>query len=328
MAPRPYWKGYLKLSLVSCAVALYPSTSKSERISFHWLNRESGNRLRQLMVDSDTNEPVEREDRVRGFQVSKNDYLEIEDSDLDAIEIESSHTIDIERFIPRDEIDPVYLESNYYLAPSDRVAEEAFSVIREAMAAEGVAGLGRAVVSRRERLFVLEPRNKGILATTLHYKYEVRDSHAYFDEIPNIEIPGEMLDLAKHIIRTKMGHFDISKFEDRYENALIEMIRAKQAGRPVEVARPQAPAKVINLMDALRRSIAAEKGGLKEPERAGEKLAPGKSARAKSREREGEPMRRAAQSRTEPKRTGKSSSAEDETAAPKSKTGRKATGRG
>ena len=263
MAPRPYWKGYLKLSLVSCAVALYPAASKAERISFHWLNRKTGNRLRQQMVDSDTSEPVESEDRVRGYQLAKNDYLNIEEEDLEAVEIESSHTIDIESFIPRSEIDPVYLESSHYLAPNDKVAEEAFAVIREAMAAEGVAGIGRAVISRRERLLVMDPRHKGILATVLHYSNEVRDDNAYFESIPDIQIPAEMLDLAKHIIRGKMGHFDISKFEDRYENALIEMIRAKQAGRPVEAAKPAQPANVINLMDALRKSIASETGGLK-----------------------------------------------------------------
>jgi DNA end-binding protein Ku len=265
MAPRPYWKGYLKLSLVSCAVALYPASSKSERISFHWLNRGTGNRLRQLMVDTDTNETVEREDRVRGYQLSKNDYLEIEEEDLDAIEIESSHTIEIESFVPRLEIDPVYLDSPYYLAPNDKVAEEAFAVIREAMKAADVVGLGRAVISRRERLFALEPRDKGILATSLRYNYEVRSDRAYFDEIPDLKVPNEMRELATHIIRTKMGHFDISKFEDRYESALIEMIRAKQAGRPIEHAPPPRPTNVINLMDALRNSIAAEKGGFKEP---------------------------------------------------------------
>ncbi|WKW51995.1 Ku protein [Rhodomicrobium lacus] len=260
MAPRPYWKGYLKLSLVSCSVALYPATSGSERISFNWLNRATGNRLKQLMVDSDTNEPVEREDRVRGYQVAKNDYLFIEDDDLDAVEIESSHTIEIERFVPKSEIDLVYLDSPYYLAPNDKVAEEAFAVIRDAMAAEGVAGLGRAVINRRERLFMLEPRDAGILATSLHYNYEVRGDEAYFEDIPEIKIPGEMLDLAKHIIGTKRGHFDIAAFDDRYENALAEMIKAKQAGRPVEAARPAQPTNVINLMEALRKSVAAEKG--------------------------------------------------------------------
>jgi len=263
MAPRPYWKGYLKLSLVSCAAALYPAASKSDRVSFHWLNRETGNRLRQLMVDSDTSEPVQREDQVRGFQTGKNNYVEIEDSDLDAIEIESSHTIDIEAFVPKNEIDPVYTGSSYYLAPNDRTAEEAFAVIREAMEAEGVAGIGRAVISRRERLLVMEPRGKGMLATVLHYGYEVRSDRAYFEDIPDMKISTEMLDLAKHIIRTKMGRFDISKFEDRYENALIEMIRAKQAGRPAGAAKVQEPANVINLMDALRKSVTTQEGGPK-----------------------------------------------------------------
>ena len=326
MAPRPYWKGYLKLSLVSCAVALFPATSLRERISFHWLNRESGNRLRQLMVDSDTNEPVEREDRVRGYQIAKNDYLMIEDEDLDAVEVESSHTIEIERFVPRSEIDPVYLDSTYYLAPNDKVAEEAFAVIREAMEAQGVVGLGRAVIARRERLFVMEPRDKGIVATALHYNYEVRDDHAYFDEIPDIKIPAEMLDLAKHIIQTKMGHFDITKFEDRYENALIEMIRAKQAGRPVEAARPQAPTTVVNLMDALRKSIAAETGGMKEAEPAVTEEARPKPARRAARTPSAETrLRSAAQTRAEPKRTGPAEPQEPDR--PSGKTARKTAGR-
>ncbi len=297
MAPRSYWKGYLKLSLVSCAVALYPSVSRSDRVSFNWVNRETGNRLRQLMVDSETEEPVERDERVRGFQLSKSEYLPIEESDLEAIEVESSHTIDIENFVPRSEIDPVYLDSSYYLVPNDKVAEEAFAVIRDAMASEGVAGLGRAVISRRERLLVMEPRDKGILVTMLHYNCEVRDSSAYFDSIPDIEIPSEMVDLAKHIIRTKMGHFDITKFEDRYENALIQMIRDKQAGRPVEAAKPHAPGKVINLMDALRRSIATEKGGLKDPEAA--EKGNGSGARPRRSAKEGM-ARKVGQSRSGP----------------------------
>jgi DNA end-binding protein Ku len=329
MAPRPYWKGYLKLSLVSCAVALYPATSRSERISFHWLNRETGNRLRQLMVDSDTNEPVEREDRVRGYQVAKNDYLTIEEEDLDAVEIESSHTIEIERFAPRAEIDPVYLDSAYYLAPNDKVAEEAFAVIREAMEAQRVVGLGRAVISRRERLFMLEPRDRGLLATSLHYNYEVREDRTYFEDIPEIAIPAEMLGLAKHIIETKLGHFDIATFEDRYENALVEMIRAKQAGRPVEPTRAPAPTNVINLMDALRKSIAAEKGGMKEPATPAEPLEKQerpRRARAPAGERR---MRTAAESRSEPRRTGKPEAGDDETpaTAARAKPARKTAGR-
>jgi DNA end-binding protein Ku len=304
MAPRPYWKGYLKLSLVSCAVALYPAASKSERVSFHWLNRETGNRLRQLMVDSDTNEPVERVDRVRGFPIARNDYVEIEDEDLDAIEIESSHTIDIERFVPRSEIDPIYIGSSYYLVPNDKAAEEAFAVISEAMAAEGVAGIGRAVISRRERLLVMEPRGKGMLATVLHYGYEVQKDRAYFEDIPDMKIPAEMLELARHIIRTKMGQFDISKFEDHYETALLEMIRAKQAGRPTEAAKPQQPANVINLMDALRKSATAEKSGVKERKPAAPEDRPRKAAPKTGRKvpEAAAPAHRPGQSKPEPGR--------------------------
>ena len=237
MAPRPYWKGYLKLSLVSCAVALYATTSSSGRIAFHWLNRQSGNRLRQQMIDPGSGEAVEPDERVRGYALSKTEYLTVEEEELDAIEIESSHTIDIESFVRREEIDPVYFDNAYYLAPDDKVAEEAYTVIREAMAEEGVAGLGRAVIARRERLMVLEPRGKGMLATALHYASEVRNE-AVFDGIADTAVPGEMLDLAKHIIHSKMGRFDISKFTDRYEDALVEMIRAKQAGLP----KPSSPA--------------------------------------------------------------------------------------
>ncbi|MGO9171719.1 MAG: Ku protein [Rhodomicrobium sp.] len=332
MASRPYWKGYLKLSLVSCAVALYPAAPKSERISLHWLNRETGNRLRQVMVDSDTAEPVERENRVRGFQAGKNEYIEIEENELDALEIESSHTIDIESFIPRNEIDPIYRESSYYLVPDSKAAEEAFAVIREAMANEGVAGLGRAVLARRERILELEPRGGGILATVLHYNYEVRDDRAYFDDIPDIKIPVEMLDLAKHIIRTKMGHFDISKFEDRYENALMDLIRAKQAGRPAEAAKPQQPANVINLMDALRRSVAAEKGGFKKPEPQAARAEPRKPAKraVKKPDHVSGPVRHAAQSRTDPKRVERGGGGGEEgapAASTHAKAGRKAASR-
>ena len=302
MAPRPYWKGYLKLSLVSCAVALYAASSDSGRISFHWLNRQTGNRLRQQMIDPESSAAVEPEERVRGYALSKSEYLTVEEEELDAIEIESSHTIDIESFVRRSEIDPVFLNNAYYLAPDDKVAEEAFSVIREAMADEGVAGLGRTVIARRERLMVLEPRGKGILATTLHLSSEVRSEAAYFEGIAGMDIPREMLDLAKHIIHSKMGEFDISKFTDRYEDALVEMIRAKQAGRPVEAAKPRQPSNVINLMDALRKSIQA---GEEEGEgRAGRpQAASGRKERTSPATPRG---RQAAATRSEPKRTGHS----------------------
>jgi DNA end-binding protein Ku len=209
------------------------------------------------------------------------------------------------------------------------VAEEAFAVIREAMEGQGVVGLGRAVIARRERLFVLEPRDKGILATALHYNYEVRDDHTYFEDIPDIKIPAEMLDLAKHIIQTKMSHFDITKFEDRYENALIEMIRAKQAGRPVEAQKPKQAADVVNLMDALRKSIAAETGA-KEAQQAAVEGEKPKSARraAKAPASEGARLRNAAEARVEPRRTGRAKSDDAEPSPPAAaKPARKTAGR-
>ena len=170
MAPRPNWKGYLKLSLVSCPVALYPATTTSERVSFRTLNRETGNRVRRQFVDEQTGEPVETEDQAKGYEVAKGEYIMLEDDELKAVQIESNHTIDIERFVPRAEIDELYLDTPYYLAPTDRVGEEAFAVIREAMRAEKMVGLARVVLFRRERVLMLEPRGKGIVATSLHYR--------------------------------------------------------------------------------------------------------------------------------------------------------------
>ena len=260
MAARASWKGYLKLSLVSCAVALFPASTTGERVSFHTLNRATGNRLRQQMIDEVTGEVVEREDRAKGYEVAKGEHIIIDDDELDAIQIESTHTIDIEQFVPASEVDQVYLNGSHYLAPDDRVAEEAFAVIREAMRTKDVVGIGRVVMARRERLLALYPRGKGILATTLRYNYEVRKDAAYFDEITDVEIPEEMLDLATHIIGRKAGHFDVSRFEDRYEKALVEMLRAKQEGRPAEQREAPKPSNVVNLMDALRRSIETDKG--------------------------------------------------------------------
>ncbi len=262
MAPRAYWKGYLKLSLVSCAVALFPATSTSERVRFHNLNRKTGNRLRQKLVDEVTQEEVEAEDKVKGYKVGGSDYVTIEDDELEKLEIESSHTIDIDSFVTRDEIDERYLDNPYYLAPNDKVAQEAFAVIRDAMHEKKMAGIGRIVLYRRERLLLLEPFEQGLLATTLRYKYEVRDTEGYFEDIPKLDIPVEMRDLAKHIIDTKAAKFDPTKFEDRYEEAVVKMIQAKQTGEPVRAAKAEArPSNVVNLMDALRRSLAAEGGG-------------------------------------------------------------------
>jgi DNA end-binding protein Ku len=180
MAPRANWKGYLKLSLVSCAVNLYPASSSSSRVSFNTINRKTGNRVKRQFIDAETGEVVEAEDQAKGYPISKNSFLIVEDEDLDKIQIESTHTIDIEKFVPRAEIDPRYLETPYYIAPNERVAEEAFAIIRDAMRDEKVVGLGRVVIARRERIIMLEPLGKGIVGTVLRYGYEVRRETEYF----------------------------------------------------------------------------------------------------------------------------------------------------
>ena len=258
MAARANWKGYLKLSLVSCAVALYPATSTSSRVRFNTLNRATGNRVKQQYIDPATGETVDAEDRVKGYEVGKNAYVFIEDEELDAIKIESTHTIDIESSVPVEQVDKRYLEAPYYIAPDDKVAQEAFAVIRDAMKEKGKAGIARVVISRRERMVLLEPLGKGIMATMLRYPYEVRGEEPYFEDIPELNIPKEMRDLAGHIIETKSADFEPAKFEDRYENAMIELVKSKETGRPVAAPEAPRPSNVVNLMDALRKSIAAE----------------------------------------------------------------------
>ena len=185
MAPaRPYWKGYLKLSLVSCPIALYTGTSSTERVSFRQINKKTGNRLRQQLVDEVTREPVEGEDKGRGYEYAKNAYIPVDDDELDAVAIESNHTIEIDSFVPREQIDERYLDSPYYIMPNDQVGQEAFAVIREAMRGKGMAALGRVVLGKRERAIMLQPWNKGLMGTTLRYPYEIRDATEYFEDIP------------------------------------------------------------------------------------------------------------------------------------------------
>lgn len=255
MAPRPNWKGYLKLSLVSCPVALYPVSTASEKVSFHLLNGATGNRLKQQYVDSETGDLVERDERIKGYEIAKGDYVHVTDEELAEVQIESSHTMDIESFVPKAEIDPVYIDNHYYLAPDNKVGEEAFAVIREAMRTRAMVGIARVVLFGRERMVIVEPRAKGLIATTLHYAYEVRGDATYFDEIPEVNLAKELLDLASHIIDTKKAAFDPAQFKDRYQEAVVTLIKAKQAGKPVEVAKPAKPSNVVNLMDALRKSL-------------------------------------------------------------------------
>jgi DNA end-binding protein Ku len=259
--PRPYWKGYLKLSLVSCPIALYAATSSSERVSFRQINRKTGNRLRQQLIDDVTREPVEAGEKGRGYEVAKNQYILIEDDEIDTVAVESNHTIEIDSFVPRAEMDERYLDSPYYLVPDDRVGQEAFAVIRDAMRGKDMVALGRVVLAKRERVIMLQPWDKGLMGTTLRYAYEVRDTSDLFSGITDMKIAKDMLALAEHILETKAGEFDPENFHDRYEDAVVEMLRRKQAGMPAltEKVTP-APTNVVSLMDALKKSLAAEDG--------------------------------------------------------------------
>jgi DNA end-binding protein Ku len=261
--PRAYWKGYLKLSLVSCPIAINPATSSSERVSFRQINKKTGNRLRQQLIDDVTREPVESADKGRGYEVDKNVYLLIEDSEIEALEIESSHSIDIDKFVPAVQIDKRYFDTPYYISPDDEVGREAFAVIREAMRGKGVVALGRVVLSKRERVIAIEPHGKGLIGTTLRYPYEIRNEEEYFSDIEDVKIDKEMLSLAEHIVEKKEADFDPSTFVDHYEQALTEFLRKKQAKLPVSKskAQPQVATNVVHLMDALRRSVQGEKGG-------------------------------------------------------------------
>jgi DNA end-binding protein Ku len=264
MAPRSNWKGYLKLSLVSASIAIYPATSSSEKVRFNTLNRATGNRLKRKMVDAVTDEEVPSEEQIKGYAIGKDTYVQVEDDELANIAIESSHTVDIEKFVPKTSIDDRYRDSAHYLAPEDKVGQEAFAVIRDAMKKKKMVGIARVVIARRERVMMLEPFGKGILGTALHYPYEIRSDEAVFEEIPEMKLPDQMVGLAETIIDKMSGDFEPDKFEDRYENAMIELIRSKQAGLPAPTEKaPARPANVVNLMDALRRSIEDDGGKTK-----------------------------------------------------------------
>jgi DNA end-binding protein Ku len=237
---------------------MYTATSTSSRTRLHIINRETGNRIRNQAVDSESGDVVEAEDKVKGYETDKGRYVLLEDDELDEVALESTHTIDIEEFVPRDDVDEIYLDESFYIVPDEEVGYEAFAVIREAMKKKGMVGLGRVVTHRRERLLMLQSRGKGILATALRYKNEVRDEKTYFGEIPNVKIAPDMVALAEHILDSKRGKFDPGKFDDRYEDALQALIKAKKAGKAPPATPSPKPSNVINLMDALRRSV---KGG-------------------------------------------------------------------
>jgi DNA end-binding protein Ku len=251
MAPRAYWKGYVKLSLVSCPVALFPATSEREKISFHQLNKNTGNRIKYRKVDAETGDEVESSDIIKGYQVGKGEYLQLEPEELEAIAIESKRTIEIDEFVPRKEIDELYQNNPYYIVPDGEVGEQAFAVIREAIRQEGMVAIGKVVFTSREHIIALEARGKGMMGMTLRYPYEVRKEDEYFDDIADEKIPKDMLELASHIVASKAGHFKPEKFEDQYEDALKELLKKKQSGQKIEAPKDREPSKVVNLMDAL-----------------------------------------------------------------------------
>jgi len=253
---RAYWKGSLKLSLVTCPVLLYPASTSVEKTRFHLINRETGNRLKQQMVDAETGDIVEGEQKGRGYELQKGRYVEVESDELDAVRIESNHSIDIDSFVPRQEIDRRYLNHPYYIAPDGKAALDAFAVIRDAMKDQDRVALARIVLTNREHVMAIEPLGKGLLGTTLRYPYELRDESDFFDDIKSPKISKDMVELAGHILDTKAAHFDPSKFKDDYETALKALVRRKAAGKPIKVAEPeQPPSNVVSLMDALKQSL-------------------------------------------------------------------------
>ena len=224
MAPRANWKGYLRLSLVTCPVALFPATSESEKVSFNQINKRTGHRIKYQRVDAETGEDVDNEDIVKGYKVDADTYIEVTKDELDNIALELNRTIDIDQFVPRDEIDDLYVVRPYYLVPDGKVGHDAYAVIRETIKATGKVALARVVLTNREHVIALEARDKGLVGLLLRYPYEVRQSGEYFDGIQDVKITKDMLDLAKHIVDQKSGHFDPDNFEDHYETALIDLI--------------------------------------------------------------------------------------------------------
>jgi DNA end-binding protein Ku len=255
-ARRAYWKGYLKLSLVTCPIALYPASSQAEKTHFHQINRKTGHRLRQQMVDEETGRVVDKDDKSRGYEIAKGKYVEIEPDEIKAIQVESTHTLDIEKFVPVDEIDRRYFDRPYYIVPDGKAGEEAFAVIRDAMKDKDRVALAKIVLANREHVMAIEPMGKGLLGTILRYDYEVRDEKDLFRGVPSPKIPKEMVSLASHILDTKSGHFDPSQFKDEFEIELKKLVKRKAAGKPIEYEEPaERPSNVVNLMEALRQSV-------------------------------------------------------------------------
>jgi DNA end-binding protein Ku len=267
MAARPSWQGHLKLSLVTCPVALYNAVSARGDIHFNLINPDTGNRIRMLTVDAGTEEPVERRSLVKGFEIEKGQYVTLTQEEIDSVRLESTKTIDIESFVPAEDIDRLYWDNPYYLVPDGKMAAEPYAVIRAAMARAGQIALGRLVMSQRERLVALEPRDNGIVATMLRSHDEVRAARQFFDDIPDVKADPEMVAIAEKIIDQKSADFDPTAFVDHYEDALRELIDSKRQGATIVKAVAPKATNVVDLMDVLKASLKEKPGGGKTPSR-------------------------------------------------------------
>jgi DNA end-binding protein Ku len=263
-------EGLLKLSLVTCPIALFPATSETEKVSFNQINRNTGHRIKYTKVDAETGDEVSADDIIKGYKVDTDTYVTVEKEELENLALESTRTIDIDEFVPRSEIDELYLVRPYYIVPEGRVGHDAYAVIRETIRTMDKVAIARVVLTNREHIISLEARGKGLVGMLLRYPYEIRDENEYFDDIQDVKVTKEMLDLARHIVETKSADFEPAKFEDRYENALVELLNQKRKGEPVRSAvKPRDTGNVINLMDALRKSLNADgKTSVQSPSRA------------------------------------------------------------
>jgi DNA end-binding protein Ku len=256
MAPRANWKGFLRLSLVTCPVALFPATSDSEKISFNQINKNTGHRIKYMKVNVDTGEEVASDDIIKGYKVDTDSYVEVSKDELENIALESTRTIAIDEFVPKADIDQRFAIRPYYLVPDGKVGHDAYAVIRETIRQMDMVAIGRVVLTNREHIIALEPLKNGLMGTLLHYPYEVRSEDEYFDDIQEIKITKDMLDLAKHTVEQKASYFDPEKFEDRYESALTELINRKRNGeRIAAVAKPRTGTNVVDLITALKQSL-------------------------------------------------------------------------
>src|ERR1700741_911685 len=274
MAPRANWKGFLRLSLVTCPVALFPATSESEKVSFNQINKTTGHRIKYARVDAESGEEVANEDIVKGYKVDTDTYVEVTKDELENVALESTRTIEIDEFVKREEIDPRYIIRPYYLTPDGKIGHDAYAVIRETIRGMDMVAIGRVVLTNRDHIIALEPMEKGLVGTLLRYPYEVRSGSEDFDDIQDVKLTKDMLDLAKHIVDQKSAHFEPEKFEDHYEQALIDLINQKRAGKPVTPKELPRASNVVDLMEALRRSVGQESAPTK-PTRKARKAASG-----------------------------------------------------